>query len=345
MRSGGGTLKILGSVLGAGSNGAKDGLLDVGGVVVETHVSQHHHGGEQQSSGVSKTLASNVGSGSVDGLEDGDLVTHVTGGGQTKTTDKTGGKIGQNVTVKVGHDHDDISVESGVLDHSQTGVVDQLDGKVNGGVLLGELSSNLKEKTIGDLHNRGLVDNKDLLHASGQGVLVSVPDDSLGSLSGDQLDGLNDTGDDGVLDTGVLTLSVLSDEQGVDVLVRGLVAHDGLARSDVGEQVEGSSQSQVHGNVALTDGGGEGTLEGNLVSVDGLNGAVGDGGLAVDQSGGDVDNLPVDGDLGGMVDVLDSLGDLGSDTVSLNQRHSVLAVGVLLAGERGHGSGVGSGLR
>lgn len=85
------------------------------------------------------------------------------------------------------------------------------------------------------------------------GVVESVSSDSLGSLVGNQLDGLNDTIDDLVLDTRVLSLGVLSDEDGVDVVVGGLEPDDGSARSDVGEEVEGSSKGEVEGNVSLSD--------------------------------------------------------------------------------------------
>jgi hypothetical protein len=44
-----------------------------------------------------------------------------------------------------------------------------------------------------------------------------------------------------VLDTRVLSLGVLSDEDGVDVVVSGLVSLDGNTRSDVGEKRECSS--------------------------------------------------------------------------------------------------------
>lgn len=71
---------------------------------------------------------------------------------------------------------------------------------------------------------------------------------------------------------------------------------------------------------------GEGTLQGDVVARDGVDGLVGDDGLAVLQAGGDIDGLPLDGDVGGLENVLDGLGDLGTDTVTLDQRDGVLAV-------------------
>lgn len=43
---------------------------------------------------------------------------------------------------------------------------------------------------------------------------------------------------------------------------------------------------------------GEGTLEGDLVLLDALDGILGDGGLAVLEHGGDINGLPGDGGLG-----------------------------------------------
>ena len=72
---------------------------------------------------------------------------------------------------------------------------------------------------------------------------------------------------------------------------------------------------------------GEGTLEGDVVARDGLDGLVRDDGLAVlVQAGGDIDGLPLDGDVGSLENVLDGLGDLGTDTVALDQGDGEVAV-------------------
>lgn len=97
--------------------------------------------------------------------------------------------------------------------------------------------------------------NTDLELVDGLGVLETETEDTLGGGASDQLDGLDNTIDDLVLDAGVFTLSVLTDEDGVDVVVGGLEAGDGSARTNVGEKVEGTAESQVKGNMALSDGG------------------------------------------------------------------------------------------
>jgi hypothetical protein len=99
------------------------------------------------------------------------------------------------------------------------------------------------------------VDNADLLLVDGLRVLEGETEDTLGSFAGDELDALHDTVDDNVLNTGVFTLGVLTDENSVDVVVGGLVASNGAARTQVGEQVESTAESQVQGDVTLANGG------------------------------------------------------------------------------------------
>lgn len=191
----------------------------------------------------------------MDSLEDGALVTNVARGGKTKTTDETSAHVGENVTVEVGHDQDLVVVGVGVGNHLQAGVVEQLGVELDAGEVLGDLLTNVEEETVGHLHDGGLVDNTDLLAANRLGVLEGETEDTLTGLTGDELDALDDTIDDNVLNARVFTLGVLSDQDGVDVIVGGLVASDGSAGSEVGEEVEGSSQSEVQGDMALADGG------------------------------------------------------------------------------------------
>ena len=216
----------------------------------------------------------------MDGLEDRALVTNVSGGGKTKTTDQTSAHVRENVSVQVGHNEDLVIVGKRVGDHLQAGVVQKLSVKLNVGVLLGELAGGAQEQTVGHLHDGGLVDSADLLPANIAGVLEGVTQDTLRSLAGDKLNALDDAINDNVLNTGVLALSVLTDQDGVDVVVGGLVALDRPAGTDVGEEVEGTAECQVKRDMTLADGCREGTLEGNVVPVDALNGPVGDDRLA-----------------------------------------------------------------
>jgi hypothetical protein len=84
-----------------------------------------------------------------------------------------------------------------------------------------------------------------LLLVDGLGVLEGETQDALGGLLGDELDALDNTVDNDVLDAGVFTLGVLTDQDSVDTIVGGLVAGNGAAGTDVGKQVESAAQSQV----------------------------------------------------------------------------------------------------
>lgn len=288
--------EITGESLALGE-GVKDGLLDAVGVLVEAHVTKHHDGREQEGGGVGEALAGNVGGGTVDGLEDGALVTNVARGGETKTTNETGAHVGENVTVQVGHDKDLVVVRVRVGDHLKTGVVEELGIELNVGEVLGHVPGDVEEQTIRHLHDGGLVNDADLLAADGLGVLEGVAQNTLGSLAGDELDGLDDTVNDDVLDTRVLALGVLADQDGVDIVVGGLESGDGAAGTQVGEEVECATQGEVEGDVTLANGGGERTLEGDLVLLDILDGKVGDGSPAVLEDGGDIAGLPGNGGL------------------------------------------------
>jgi hypothetical protein len=216
-------------------------------------VSQHHHGAEQQGGRVGLALTSNIGSGTVDGLENGALVTNVTRGGKTQTTNQTSAHVGENVTVQVGHDKNLVVVGKRVGNHLQAGVVEQLRLELNTGELLGDLLANLEEETVGHLHDGSLVDNADLVAADLLGVLESESDDALTGLASDEFDALNDTIDNDVLNTRVFTLGVLADQDSVDTVVWGLVASDGSAGTQVGKEVEGSSECKVKGDVTLAN--------------------------------------------------------------------------------------------
>ena len=139
--------------------------------------------------------------------------------------------------------------------YSEAGSVEEVLVVGDLGVLLSDLSACLEEHTVRQLHNGCLVDGGHSVSAADLGVVERVPGDSLRGLVGDELDRLDDSVHELVLDTRVLSLGVLSDEDGVDVVVSGLEPDDGRAGSDVGEQVERSSESQVERNVSLSDYG------------------------------------------------------------------------------------------
>lgn len=190
----------------------------------------------------------------MDSLEDGALITNVGGRGQTETTDETSRHIGNDVTVQVRHDEDHGLVVARVGNHLQAGVVEKLRVELDIGELLGDILSGGEEETVRHLHDGGLVDDTDPRLLDALGILETELQDALGSGLGDELDGLNNAIDDLVLNSGVFTLGVLTDEDSVDIVVGGLEAGDGAAGADVGEKVEGAAESKVKGDVALSDG-------------------------------------------------------------------------------------------
>ncbi|GKT63064.1 LOW QUALITY PROTEIN: hypothetical protein ColTof4_05343 [Colletotrichum tofieldiae] len=130
-------------------------------------------------------------------------------------------------------------------------------------------------------------------------------------------------------DQGVLALGVLTDDGKVDTLVAGLVAGDVLDEGDGGVDVELLAHGDVEGLVAgALNGGVQDTLEAELVAAEGgdglaekVLGLLGGGGVEA----GDLDLLPLNGDVVGLEDGLDALGDLGTDTVTGDQGDRVLA--------------------
>ncbi len=97
------------------------------------------------------------------------------------------------------------------------------------------------------------MDDADLGATNGLCVLEGEAQDALRGLAGDELDALDDSVDDDVLNARVLALGVLSDQDRVDAVVGGLEAGDGAAGSQVGEEVEGAAEGEVEGDVALAN--------------------------------------------------------------------------------------------
>lgn len=180
-------------------------------MLVETEVAEEHGGGEDQSAGVGLVLALDVETDvTASGLEDGDLTTHVASGHDTGTTDETSSDVGENTSVQVGHDHNVELLGPGDALHG--GVVDNHVVVLHRGVVLGHLLAGVAEKTVGKLHDVGLVDAGDLLAVVGKGKGKGELGNALRLCAGDDLERLNDTADGLVLETGVLALGVLTDD-------------------------------------------------------------------------------------------------------------------------------------
>lgn len=212
---------------------------------METHVLQHHNAAKEQGSRVGKALASNIGGRAMDSLEDRALPANVTGGSETETTDQASAHVRENVTVQIGHHKHLIVVGCRVGSNVQASVVQQLSVELDIREVLGDVTGKVEEETVGHLHDGGLVYNTDLLLVDRAGVLEGIAEDTLRSILGDELDALHNTWYNDMLDTRVFTLGVLTDQNGVDIVVGCLVSCDRPAGTDVGEKVECTTQGQV----------------------------------------------------------------------------------------------------
>lgn len=79
----------------------------------------------------------------------------------------------------------------------------------------------------------------------GLGIFESIFGDTTTGWFSDQLDRLNDAGDDFVFDATVFALSVLTNGDNVDVIIEGLVAFYRSARSNVGVEREDSVGEKI----------------------------------------------------------------------------------------------------
>lgn len=296
-------------------------------MVVEAKVSQEHAAAENHGCGVGLVLALDVETDvTAAGLEDGNLTAHVAAGDDTGAANQGSTNVGQDAAVQVRHDHDVELLGAG--DGLHGGVVDNHVVDLEGGVLLGGLVEGAAEQTVGQLHDVGLVNAGDLLAAVGEGKGKGELGNALGLGAGDDLERLDDAGHALVLQAGVLTLGVLTDDAQVDVLVARLVAGDVLDQRDAGVDVELLAHGDVEALVAgAADGRVEDTLEAQLVALERRNalaeGLLGSQGALLDT--GDLDLLPLDGHVVGLEDGLDRLGNLSTDTITGDQRHGVLA--------------------
>lgn len=244
------------------------GLGDPVGVVVETKVTEHHAGTEDERSRVGLVLALDVKTDvTATRLEHSHLTTHVAARNNTRATDETGTNVGENTSVQVGHDHD---VELlGSADALHAGVVDNHVVGLDGWVLLTDLLDSVAEETVGKLHDVGLVDASDLLAVVGQSKSESELGNALGLDAGDDLEGLDNATHRRVLKARVFTLGVLTDDAQIDVLVAGLVARDVLDKDDRSVDVELLTKSDVEGLVTgALDGSVQDTLETELVPLE-----------------------------------------------------------------------------
>jgi len=304
-----------------------DGLGNAVGVIIETKVTQEHGARQDHSTRVGLILALDVETDvTAARLEDSNVTAHVATGDETGSTNESSADVGQNTTVKVRHDH---NIELLGTGHSLHGsVVHNHVVHLQGGVVLSDLVECAAEETIGQLHDVGLVNAGNLLAVVGQGEAESELGNTLGLGAGDDLEGLDDTVDGLVLEAGVLSLGVLTDDAEVDILVASLVTGDVLDQGDGGVDVQLLTEGNVEGLVARAlNRSVEDTLQTELVALEGSQGLAEEllGVLVTGVNTANIDLLPLNGNVVGLEDGLDRFGDLSTDTVTRDEGHGVLA--------------------
>lgn len=196
--------------------------------------------------------------------------TDVTRRRETETSNQARAHVGQDITIQVGHDHHPVSVRRGVLGDLQAGTVEKVLVVLDAGEVLRDLAARRQEHTVGHLHDVCLVNSGDALAAARLGVVERILRDTFRGVPSNELDGLDDTVDDLraymifltccvlkvtylVFDTRVLSFSVFTDEDGIDVVVGCLEALNRDARTDIGKKIEGATESQVERDVSLSN--------------------------------------------------------------------------------------------
>lgn len=288
------------------------------GVFIETQVTEKHRARENESGRVSLVLALDVETDvTATGLENGDVATNVASGNNTGATNKGGTNVGQDTTVQVRHDHHVELLRPG--DSLHGGVVDDHVVGLESGVILGDLAEGAAEKTVCELHDVGLVDTGDLLAVVCQSKAESKLGDALRLGAGDDLQRLDDALDGLVLQAGVLSLGVLTDDAEVDIVVSRLVARDVLDQNDRGVDVELLAQSNVERLVTGTlDRGVQNTLETELVALQRGDRLLEQllGMLVAGVNTAHVDLLPLNWYVVGLEDGLDGLRDFGTNAIT-----------------------------
>lgn len=250
-------------------------------------------------------------------LTNGEALTNVGAGNETKTADKSGSTIGEDITVQVGGNNDVVGfgLAEQLVDHGVDNLLLDGDGGVLGvrqGVLGGsaEEAVGLRQDVglVGDCDERLAVDAgatvlADLLAA--QRNVTRHGSNAKRGLFGDALDGLGDLALGGVaggLLLDVEILGVLADNDHVDGLGGG---QDGLDGTDVGIQVEALSEGDNGRGVALDGVGGraDGAEERALALVaQDIDGGIGEGGAGLFkglEAGLEVDEVELELERGG----------------------------------------------
>lgn len=231
-------LAIVNDIVGSGSDVVGDG--------VETQMTKHHCSRQDHSSRVRHVFTHDIlGDVSAARLEDSVVSANVATRNDTWTADEGSTDVGDNSAVQIGHDHD---VELLRLRYQLHGsVIDdhviELDARRL--ILLGDLAECVQEQTVTKLHDVSFVDAGDFLAAILLGKVECKADDTFSLVPGTDFQALDNAGIALMFQTRVFSLSVLSDDGKVYVVVASWEAGQGLAQYDRGVDVELLSHGDV----------------------------------------------------------------------------------------------------
>src|SRR3989442_1998658 len=290
---------------------------------------EHQHGAHEERGGIGQTVSGDVRRGAVNGLKHGDLIADVRAGNYAEAADKARGKIAHHVAVEVGQEE---KVELLRIEHHlHAGVVHDQFLVLDGGMFLRDSADGLEKQPVAHLHDIGLVNGVDFLAPAASRVFKGESGDARGGALGDDLQAFHDAGNDFMLEAGVEVLGVFAHDDDVHVLITRLHAGEVLHRAKIGKQIEGLAQADVDARWALGDGGGHGAFASDAVAANGFDRPRFDALARFGRFfGAPFDDLPVDGDAGGVQDALRCGSYFGAGALPGDQRGLLFHRGIQL---------------
>lgn len=261
-------------------------------------------------------------------LKNSHLATHIAPGNDPRPAHQRSPNVGQNASVQIRHDHDVklLRARNGL----HRGVVDNHVIHLERGVVLCRVVKGAAEEAVGELHDVGLVDARNLVTPVRQRKRKRKLGDALALSPRDDLEGLHHARHALVLQPRVLSLGILPDDAQIHILVTRLVAGDILDQADARIDIQFLTQRHIETLMSASrDGRVQDSLEGELVALEGGDGLA-KGSLCAGAAAGfldarDGDLLPLDGDVVGLEDCLYGFGDLGTDAVTGDEGDGVFA--------------------
>eukprot|EP01137_Pigoraptor_chileana_P032186 Opistho-2@21176 len=203
-------------------------------------------------------------------LKNGKLVANVDARNDARATNKPRADIADNVAIQVGHDH---HIELIGIGHElHAAVVDNHRLELDHGIKCRHLLARVKEETVSKLHDVCLVDRSDLLPVIASGVIKRILCNANRVFAGDDLERLNDAGNRLMLETAVLSLGVLTNNNEIDVVVASGISRNAPALDDISKEIKFLAKDHVKALVAAAaNRSGNDAFESDFVTPNGEN--------------------------------------------------------------------------